>query len=173
MKFLMIFYKAVKAQPCQYPPHLVGFVAISCSFGGKWFGGYARGKTCAGMSRNYAAESCRNLQKQVPKLYGVRLCAGSYDDLDIPPQSLIYCDPPYAGTGGYRLSGFDHGKFWDWVAAQYSGGHQIYVSEYRAPEFMRCVWSKQRVVQPRNVVRSNKAKDVTEKLFVPKGAWYA
>ena len=40
---------------------LTGFVGFGCSFGGKWFGGYARN---AG-GTNYAAQSKRSLLKDM------------------------------------------------------------------------------------------------------------
>ncbi len=35
-------YSAVKNNPETYDPWLVGFIGFGCSFGAKWFGGYAR-----------------------------------------------------------------------------------------------------------------------------------
>ena len=60
-------YKKVRDNKQKYPPEFVGFVGFGCSFSGKWFGGYARGKDNRGSQRNYAAESRRNLLKQAPK----------------------------------------------------------------------------------------------------------
>lgn len=42
-------------------PVLAGFVGFGCSFGGKWFGGYARNKT----GTNYAEQSKRSLLKDI------------------------------------------------------------------------------------------------------------
>lgn len=42
-------------------PVLAGFVGFGCSFGGKWFGGYARNKT----GTNYAEQSKRSLLKDM------------------------------------------------------------------------------------------------------------
>lgn len=36
------FYKEIKENKDKYCKSLVGFVGFGCSFGGKWFGGYAR-----------------------------------------------------------------------------------------------------------------------------------
>ena len=43
---------------------LSGFVGFGCSFGGKWFGGYARNKT----GTNYALQSKRSLLKDMNNL---------------------------------------------------------------------------------------------------------
>ena len=38
-------YHQIKEDPHGYDPEIVGFAAYSCSFGGEFWGGYARGKT--------------------------------------------------------------------------------------------------------------------------------
>lgn len=52
----------------------------------------------------------------------------SYDEVDIKPNSVVYCDPPYSGTGKYTVE-FDHEKFYAWARLQ----KNIYVSEYNMP----------------------------------------
>lgn len=121
---------------------LKAFIAFLCSFGGKWFGGYARGFANNGTPRNYAAESYRNVMKQASNLKGIDFRCGSYLDLDIPPRSIIYCDPPYAGTTKYSTGDFDHNRFWKWCDAKHNEGHTVFVSEYAAPHHWKCVWQK-------------------------------
>lgn len=61
---------------------------------------------------------------------------GSYDEVEIPDGSLVYCDPPYAKTASYASNsegGFDHGKFWQWVREK-SKTCSVYVSEETAPD---------------------------------------
>jgi DNA adenine methylase len=132
-------YRAMQQNPDEWPAELVGFVGFACSFGAKWFGGYARGA-----GRNYAAESHNNLVKQAPRLRDVDWQCGDYREMDIPPNSLIYCDPPYKGTQGYAEGAFDSTAFWDWCLEQAGNGHTVYVSEYAAPSGTRSVWSKER-----------------------------
>ena len=121
---------------------LTGFIGFPCSYAAKWFGGYARGLAADGSPRNYADEAHRAIAKQAPALYGVDFRHGSYADLDIPPASVIYCDPPYAGTTKYAAGAFDHAAFWKWCDARHDEGHTVFVSEYTAPEHWRCVWAK-------------------------------
>lgn len=45
-------------------PVLAGFVGFGCSFGGKWYGGYARNKA----GTNYALQSKRSLLKDMATL---------------------------------------------------------------------------------------------------------
>ena len=55
----------------------------------------------------------------------------SYEDVTVNEGELAYCDPPYAGTAGYRSGAFDHDKFYAWALAQKG---LVLVSEYNMPE---------------------------------------
>lgn len=39
----------------------------------------------------------------------------SYNDVEIKDNSIIYCDPPYEGTGEYQKGNFNHADFNDWA----------------------------------------------------------
>lgn len=135
------FYNAVRADSGAYTPELVGWVGINCSYSGKWFGGFAgEVGTKINTVRNYQDEARRHTLRQMPKLQGVEFCAGEYTELTIPPNSVVYCDPPYVNTTKYS-SNFDHGQFWDWVR-NLSKAHLVFVSEYEAPNDFECVWKK-------------------------------
>ncbi len=135
-----IEYRSAKDKMIVDP--VTAFVGFGCSFGGKFFGGYARGKNNSGSWRNYASETKRNLLAQAPNLRGIDFRCGSYSDLDIPKNSIIYCDPPYEGTTKYSTSGLDYKAFWQWCRDMSSAGHKVYVSEYNAPDDFECVWEK-------------------------------
>lgn len=150
------------------PSALRGFAGFGGSFGGKWFGGYARGgNNSDGTPRNYQAESKRNLLKQATKI-GKAICVqGSYTSL--PPVNtapVIYCDPPYADTTGYSLDGFPHKEFWVKAQQWAEAGADVFVSEYQAPEGWEAIWEKEVVGQLD--LRKDRTKPV-EKLFVWKG----
>jgi len=89
-------------------PVLAGFVGFGCSFGGKWFGGYARNKT----GTNYAEQSKRSLLKDMATLQDAQFVCGDYRHLCIPQNSVIYADPPYNNTTGYAGDMFDTTEFW-------------------------------------------------------------
>lgn len=121
-----------------------GWVGFNCSYSGKYFGGYAgETKTKIGTVRDYQAEAIRNVEKQMLTLSDVHFVNGSYSDLDIPPNSIIYCDPPYKDTTSYATGGFDHAVFWTWCDEQVANGHKVFVSEYISPEHWICVWEKE------------------------------
>ena len=66
------------------------------------------------------------------------------DYSDYTPQGkLIYCDPPYQNTTGYRgdngkRNEFDHEKFWNTIR-EWSKTNWVFVSEYNAPSDFVCV----------------------------------
>jgi DNA adenine methylase len=128
----------------------IAFAAVACSYGGKWWGGYARGNTNKGTPRNYAREAHDHLMKQKEKLTDTFFLLADYKDVDIISgmdyNYVIYCDPPYRDTTKYDFSkNFDHDDFWKWCDQMVTCGHTVYVSEYDAPEGWTCIWSKENV----------------------------
>lgn len=57
---------------------------------------------------------------------GVTFIAGDYRDLDIQPNDVVYCDPPYINTTK-DYGGFDFESFHDWYT---SSPEDAYISEY-------------------------------------------
>ena len=135
-------YKELKNNREHHPPELVGFVGFSCSFAGVFFNGYARNS----QGRNYAEQGHNNLLKQAPNLKGIELHHCTYDTLEIPPESLIYCDPPYANTRQYigkngERSIFKSEEFFEWCIEKKKEGHIVFLSEANAP--FECLWEKE------------------------------
>ena len=158
-------YIDVRKNRNNYPPYFVGWVGFNCSYSGKWFGGFAGDtKTKTGIIRDYQTEAINNVMKQVKKMKGVVFKNESYYDLELPPNSIVYCDPPYEGTTGYGFP-FDHIAFWDYVRKISKQGHTVFVSEYKAPEDFICVYEKQASssLSANGKIGSNKVS--TEKLF--------
>ena len=149
-------YYAVKSKPQDYPKELVGFVGFLCSFGVRWWGGYAFNKE----GRNYAEKGSRCLVKQAKNLDGVVFKSGSYLELEIPENSLIYCDPPYANTSKYK-DDFNHAVFWDWCRTKTKSGHTVFISEYSAPNDFVCV----KEIQHKTILDKNSQYPRIEKLF--------
>ena len=48
------------------------------------------------VSRNYCLEAQNNVNKQSKNIQGVEFTHSNYQNLEIPKNSIIYCDPPYA-----------------------------------------------------------------------------
>lgn len=121
-------YLIFKDNQANFPDCLVGFIGFGGSYGGKWWGGYAQGA-----GRNFLDESAKALLKIRNTLKNVVFSVGSYEHMVIPPNSLIYCDPPYANTTGYSASDFNSDHFWEWCRIMAHSGHLVFVSEYSAP----------------------------------------
>ena len=144
---------------------LTAFVGFGCSFGGRFFEGYARGR-----GHNYAGQTRRNLEKKRPALQGVDLRCCTYSDLDIPPGSIVYADPPYEGTKWYSgTKPFDHVRFWDWVRGRESEGTPVLVSEYSAPDDFDPVFEKGHPVRIKGGKGAGEKPRAVEKVFRFKG----
>lgn len=160
-------YVSIKQSPDKYPDWLVGWVGIACSYSGKWFGGYA-GKlvTKTGKTRNYQEEAWRNVSKQIPMLVGTKFVHSSFDKLYIPKRSIVYCDPPYRGTTGYKQD-FDHDVFDQWCKSL-AVNNYVYVSEYAEPKGYIKVWQKQLKSSLSANGKIGGSKSSVEKLLRPK-----
>lgn len=55
----------------------------------------------------------------------------SYEQVNIPENALVYLDPPYAGTAGYRSGDFDTEAFHRWAL---NLPNLCLISEYEMPE---------------------------------------
>jgi len=138
------------------------YVSINCSFQFSWWNGYNGHKT-----NEFQKLAFNNLMLQIPKIKDVTFIHTSYDKLDIPENSIIYCDPPYRGTKQYKDS-FNHELFDNWCIEQVNNGRFIFISEYSMPkELFTSIWKK-KVAVTIGTNRINKpTKQVTEHLFIP------
>ena len=143
---------------------LTGFIGFAMSFGGKWFGGYRRDvagtKGCIENMKTQTRRSKQNAINQSKDLKGVKFINSDYRSLDLPPNSLIYCDPPYEGTTKYK-DGFNHADFWQWCREKATEGHIVFVSEYNAPSDFECLWQK----ELSTTISKQEGKKNIEKLF--------
>lgn len=152
-----------RARGGEWEDPLIAFAGFGCSFGGKWFGGYARDPKS---DRNYAGNMRNTLLKFAAATSSVRFHWRNYDAIRVPPRTLIYCDPPYAGTTGYGgVSAFDHSAFWSWCRRMSKdNGCTVLVSEYSAPSDFRLVWSMERACELKN--RTGSIDKRVERLFL-------
>jgi len=157
-------YKKVKNNQNEFPDYLVGFIGICCSFGAKWFGGYARGNKTNGEPRNYALEQYNNVLKQSVNIKDVVFRNIDYSEFEYPDNSLIYCDPPYESTTKYK-DNFNYNKFWQWCRDMKKKGHTLFVSEYNAPNDFECIWEKEVSCSIDSKAKQGEYKKSVEKLF--------
>jgi DNA adenine methylase len=117
---------------------MTAFAGYGCSYGGKFFGGYARGAP----GRSYASNARNSLLKKFAQCSSVIFARRDYRSLSPGRAFLVYCDPPYAETTGYAATGaFDSSEFWETARRWSRAGARVLVSEYTAPEDFTCVWS--------------------------------
>lgn len=90
---------------------------------------------------------------------------GDYRSVTIPPDSVIYCDPPYKDTAGYGVD-FDHEAFYEWARKQTA---PLFISEYQMPDDFVCVAT----IPKASGASGQGAKMTEEKLFVPRHQYTA
>jgi DNA adenine methylase len=150
-------YSDIKLNKENYKPNLVGYVGFN-SYGGKWFGGYRRDSIG---KRDYSLEHYNNIMKQVSKLKEVEFFNLDYRELNIPNNSVVYCDPPYKNSQGYSEK-FDSNEFFDWCRVVGRKSY-ILISEYSAPSDFSVVWEKE---VNNTLDRNTGGKRGVEKLFI-------
>lgn len=154
----------------RYTDDIIGWVGYMGSFNGRFFdGGYSGHNVIGknGKARNYIAENIANTLKQVEQLKGIVWQSGDYFSINIPDNSIIYCDPPYRNTKEYQFSrGFDFDSFYSWCHEMADKGHTVLISEYAMPDSFECIWSKKLV----NAMNPTITKNATERLFIPKSS---
>jgi DNA adenine methylase len=134
------------------PSPLRAFAGFGCSFGGRFFEGYARS------GYNDAAAARRGL---LAKLAGIASCENvsftcqSYLSVSPLPGAVIYCDPPYRQAnvkmyrGRHTPAKFDHDEFWTRCLGWSADGCHVFVSEYECPVVGECVLEVTRNVEVR------------------------
>lgn len=96
--------------------------------------------------------------QQLQQLQQLEISNLDYRDVEIVPNSVIYCDPPYAGTAKYKEGDFDHVAFWQWCREQ---RNPVFVSEYKAPDDFKVVAEFKYISK---LSSTNKAKVTIEKV---------
>lgn len=85
----------------------------------------------------------------------------SYDEIEIKPNSIIYCDIPYKGTDKYNKIDFDHERFYSWCKNQtelcFISGYEMLEDFIPIAEFPH-----------RSTLCATKNNLVLEKVFIPK-----
>ena len=120
---------------------LTAWYGTALSFGGKWFGGVAR-HTKGKQETTYEAER-KSMYKKIDSLQTVEteLYIGSYKDLEIPNEAVVYLDPPYEGrTKAHYFDSFNYDEFWEWVR-ELSKRCVVFTSCFDCPPDFETVYS--------------------------------
>lgn len=155
-------YRAAKNG--EYDKALTAYIGFCASYNGRYFAGFVgNGYLTVRGKRDYQKELISSFNKTVRSLRdmpSLTLSSLPYTEMEIPENSVIYCDPPYDGTTQYKNGGFDHDKFWQW-AEMMSESNTVFVSEYstRSDLFIP-TWSRDI-----NSSLGRTSKRATEKLY--------
>lgn len=130
-------YHSLKRSP---PSALRSFVGFGCTFGAKWFGGYARNRK----GTNYAAQAARAVMRKATRMsLATSILCQDYAAWEVGSDCVVYADPPYAGTQGYgAIGGFDHSRFWETMNRWSGTGALVLVSEYTGSTGWTQVWER-------------------------------
>jgi site-specific DNA-adenine methylase len=97
--------------------------------------------------------------EQLEQLQQLTCTSKDYREVEILPDSIVYCDIPYQGTADYGA--FNHKEFFDWAATR---EFPVYISEYNiSDKRFKLVYD----IDKRSLLSSNKNKCVnkSEKLY--------
>ena len=153
-----------KSDYSSFDKFMIGWIGWMGSYNGRFFDGGYSGHLVG--KRDYITEQIKNTEAQISKIKDVQFVHSSYDKLEIPNNSIIYCDIPYKDTKQYSSSkNFNYDNFWNWVRKKSQEGHQVFVSEYNAPDDFECVWE----MEVTNSMNTTKTYKPVEKLFIYRG----
>lgn len=131
-------YEEMKASTDELTPHSI-------------FCGYAKSQRGSLFSTFSTKANLKNQRQQVldiaPLLQNIEFRTGNYWETSGVEGGVIYCDPPYLGTGNkFQINRvhnktFDYESFWNWCIVM-SKKNEVYVSEYaNLPPPAQLVWS--------------------------------
>ena len=112
-------------------PHdpMTAFALFGCSFGGDWAGGYARDNPM----QSYAKCASNGVVRKARDCAGLELEHNTFQQKKPgcwQAGTVLYCDPPYANTTGYKaVEPFNSGAFWLWAEEHARYGVHVFVSE--------------------------------------------
>lgn len=151
----------VRHKQIEIPGYLYFYYMNFGSFSGCW-----RGYGVMENDLNRLLSSKNNLREELEYLKDFNIERKSYDEVQIKPNSVIYCDPPYKKVTGYKDTRyrFDHNKFEKW-AIEKSKNNFVIVSEYfmRKP-FINIEW----IEMKKGILGNDKA---TEGIFLIEGGY--
>jgi len=106
-------------------------------------------------------ESLQRLQslQRLGGLQSLQRLAVDYSEVEIPENAVIYCDPPYINTGGYK-GGFNHEDFYAWCRRQKA---LTIISERSMPKDFICIGRRKKDV----TFAQTTVTSATECLFIP------
>ena len=138
---------------------LIGWIGWTASFNGRFFDAGYNGNY---KKRDYTTESIKNIEKQISLIKDFSFTSLDYFDVEILPNSVIYCDIPYKNKKQYATSkNFDYDNFYDWCRLKKKQGFKVFISEYEMPNDFKIVRQK----EVTNSMNTNQTYKPVERLF--------
>lgn len=106
-------------------------------------------------------ESLERLNK-IESLERLAFSSLSYDEIEIKPNSIIYCDIPYINTDGYNDTEFDHNAFYKWAENQ---KELLFISSYEMPADQFIIVAE---IPHSCTLAGNGAQEIIERVFIPR-----
>lgn len=122
--------------------------------------------------KHRAPESLQRLQslerlQSLQNIKSLQVYTDDYRNVEIKPDSVVYCDIPYEGHKKYPSGEFDYAAFYDWCEKQTV---PVFVSSYILPsDRFKCVWG---VPLNSTMCATNNNRRMIERLYVPKQGVY-
>ena len=130
-------------------------------------------KGAPSLERLQSLQSLQSLERlqslqSLERLQSLRVTSQSYDEIDIPDDAVVYCDPPYHASDKRLYEGtargFDHGAFYDWCV-RVSKTNPIFISEYSIEDDRFEVVAE---IEKMTSMSAKKSFNVTERLYTVK-----
>lgn len=138
---------------------LRGFMRTAAAFSGRPWDSFVLERT----ERDYWGVAVRAVETQAGILADrdIKIVGGDYEAYEqfLSPESVVYCDPPYADTTDYR-NRFDHDRFWGNMR-RWSEVCPVFVSELTAPDDFAVAYEKHTI----HTVMGSRNKKVSERLY--------
>lgn len=121
---------------------MTAYCGAGMSFGGKWWGGYAREekhgerpytnlKRSANLKRTVLLKTSTLLKAK--ESAEVVLCCLDYQELR-GSNRVFYLDPPYANRAKVYKSTINHDHFWNYARDLVNSGNTVFITEFAAPD---------------------------------------
>ena len=69
--------------------------------------------------------------KALSEIKNIQFYNKSYEEIEIPENSVVICDIPYRGRAEYSVNKFDYEKFYNWCL---NNKNMIFINEYSMPD---------------------------------------
>jgi DNA adenine methylase len=157
-------YCDIRKNKQNYLKHEVGFAGFIYSYCGKWFGSYIGNKIRPTNGVGYLDQAMNNIKRQIPRMLNCEFYNKTYNELIIPKNSILYCDPPYKDRVKYGNILFDYDAFYNWCIIK-AKDNDVFVTEYNIQnKYFKTVYEyKTNVRLGNNII--NKPEHLSEKLY--------